>query len=418
VGHQHLDDEPKFTVYSVGFFTSFSAMMSCGYGSYTPVLPGEIWAFILVMITGGLVYAVLVAKLLTTFLEEKSTVLTYRKKMDRVSQYSKARRLPPALQAKIGEYYFWKLKKKRALDEQEVMKHLSMPLRKEIAMYTCRKLVRDVYFVGASQDPSLVSWFVSHVHSEIYLSGDWIFREGELPSHLYFLGSGEVELLLGEAAAPTKDRMGVVRDGGVFGEIGVVEDAKRHAYSARTTCVSDVYSLRREDVLEMMEVFPAAREGILDTLKERKLKIHSMEVQARNIGRLPRTSSLRSSSSEGSPVYAASARLEFLNPQSNGTAIPMHNKVGESSSGGGSIPLYTKGEGGILFKEGGGTVVAPPLYTTKADDLSPPRTPVESPLQSPIVQTLNSPRTENLRTPLRGKMPDSSAAEGNSPRKR
>ena len=76
------------------------------------------------------------------------------------------------------------------------------------------------------------------LHREIYRGGTTIFREGEAGNRAYVIESGEVEVW--REVGGERVRLGLVGEGGIFGEMALIDKAPRMASVGAledTTCV-------------------------------------------------------------------------------------------------------------------------------------------------------------------------------------
>jgi CRP-like cAMP-binding protein len=67
-------------------------------------------------------------------------------------------------------------------------------------------------------------------------AGTQIFREGDMGRNAFIVQSGEVEIWTGDA--DSRRRLGIIAQGGIFGEMALVDSSPRMASaSALTDCV-------------------------------------------------------------------------------------------------------------------------------------------------------------------------------------
>ena len=89
------------------------------------------------------------------------------------------------------------------------------------------------------------------LHREIYPAGTTIFREGEAGNRAYVIESGKVEVWREVGGEPV--RLGLVGQGGIFGEMALIDKAPRMASVSAlkdTTCVivtEDVFNKKLDE---------------------------------------------------------------------------------------------------------------------------------------------------------------------------
>jgi len=75
------------------------------------------------------------------------------------------------------------------------------------------------------------------LNRKVLAAGDYVFRQGEQASNAYIVQEGEVQIVRTKDGQDTV--LGVVGKGGIFGEMGLIDNKPRMA-SARATKASTV----------------------------------------------------------------------------------------------------------------------------------------------------------------------------------
>ncbi|XP_056435263.1 potassium/sodium hyperpolarization-activated cyclic nucleotide-gated channel 1-like [Gadus chalcogrammus] len=92
--------------YSWGVFRALSQMIALSYGSMdAPTNYVELWIVMVSMISGCMMYTVLVANATTMIANTDPTAKEYKSKMCRLEHYMTFMKLPPELQLRISKYY-------------------------------------------------------------------------------------------------------------------------------------------------------------------------------------------------------------------------------------------------------------------------------------------------------------------------
>ena len=104
---------------------------------------------------------------------------------------------------------------------------------------------------------------LAHTTSRRFAAGEWLIREGETDDALYFLGSGELEVLMPRGRGPAR-RLAVLRGGTVVGEQTFLDHQPRST-SIRALSEGEVFRFSREKFLVFSAREPAlARDLLLD----------------------------------------------------------------------------------------------------------------------------------------------------------
>ncbi len=112
-------------------------------------------------------------------------------------------------------------------------------------------------------DPLFLSQVIMSLRSKMVAAGDLVIRKNELGRELYLLARGEVEVL-DDAGKVIK----VLKDGDIFGEIGVLMSTPRTAnVRAKTGC--DLFVLDKADFSRILRDYPHFASNVLKIAKER-----------------------------------------------------------------------------------------------------------------------------------------------------
>jgi len=96
---------------------------------------------------------------------------------------------------RIRDSFEYRWKSQRIMDEHTILDELPVSLRTDVTTYNCRILLQNVPFFQ-NCEPGLIPTVVRLLAPNIFLSGDVIVRYGEFPSEVYFIQSGEVQIVL------------------------------------------------------------------------------------------------------------------------------------------------------------------------------------------------------------------------------
>jgi len=97
-------------------------------------------------------------------------------------------------------------------------------------------------FSSAATNQVLIERLVPYMKREAFAQGNALFRKGDAADKIYFIESGAVEV-------PEVRR--VLAKGSVFGEVGIFTPHLRRSASAICAQASVVYSIHRDEVLQL-----------------------------------------------------------------------------------------------------------------------------------------------------------------------
>jgi len=99
--------------------------------------------------------------------------------------------------------------------------------------------------------------------------GQTIFNQGEPADCMYFIQSGEVEVLRSEDGAERV--LARLSAGQYFGEMALLDSQPRNA-TVRAITAARMALLGKQNFLTMLRVLPSTREDVLKTVRERAMK--------------------------------------------------------------------------------------------------------------------------------------------------
>uniref|UniRef100_H3B1M5 Cyclic nucleotide-binding domain-containing protein n=1 Tax=Latimeria chalumnae TaxID=7897 RepID=H3B1M5_LATCH len=246
--------------YSFSVFRALSHMLCIGYGADN--LPSdtlEIWAVIISVLSGAMMYTIMLANVAALITNANPAVKAYRDKLNQVQDYMMYRNLPRALRNRIYDYYHIRYKGKW-FDETSLLQELSDSLKEEVLSHLCSKLVRSVPLF-CDRDPNFVRAVIVNLHYTVFQEGDIIIQEGAFGDKMFFIEKGSVLVQTGSYQKQ-------LSDGDFFGEICLVVKCYRTA-TVRALTICHLFSLSVRNFEEVLQMFPEVQEDILETASDR-----------------------------------------------------------------------------------------------------------------------------------------------------
>lgn len=249
-------DAPIFEQYITSLYWAFTTIATVGYGDITPVTLNEKLFAMMTMIMSSGVFAYTVGSIGSLISKQNAMENTYREQVVAVNSYMKKKSLPKSLQFRVRRYldYIWEVKKKKKLDEKQVLSLLSEPLRDEIYAHINANVIK-LCVVFDEYESYFIAQLTRTLENETYAPGDTIFAEGEISSKIYFILNGKIEIY----HQYTLSTFACLSSKQYFGEIAFFTGTPRSA-SARCSEFVDLLSLIRLNFLSLLEKFPEAKE--------------------------------------------------------------------------------------------------------------------------------------------------------------
>ena len=114
-----------------------------------------------------------------------------------------------------------------------------------------------------------LSMFASIVEHKQYPAGHWFFHPGDAGDVMYILLSGEVNIVINEKIVET------VRQGGMFGEMAVIDNRERSA-GARAATPCEAAALDQRQFLELVRTHPLFSIELMSVMTDRLRLLNQM----------------------------------------------------------------------------------------------------------------------------------------------
>eukprot|EP00002_Diphylleia_rotans_P019540 TRINITY_DN3775_c0_g1_i9.p1 TRINITY_DN3775_c0_g1~~TRINITY_DN3775_c0_g1_i9.p1 ORF type:complete len:1298 (-),score=207.53 TRINITY_DN3775_c0_g1_i9:18-3911(-) len=267
-GDSWLDDEkiaqsPPATQYLNALYWSIVVLTTIGFGDITPQNSAEIIVAICTMFTGAFFYGLLFGNIASVLSVLDASSSRLMQKTSRLHRYMNYHKLPEDLKQRIHSYFDVIWAREKGLDEQDITQDLPTGLRSEIAVYIHRNLVNKVAFFRATEDPGFINSLVLNLKPQVALPGEVIVREGDLPTEMYFLSRGSVEVTQNGTI------LSVLQDGSYFGEVSLIFQERRTA-TVKAVEYCELLMLTKADFDDSVKYFPDFARMIKDVAKERR----------------------------------------------------------------------------------------------------------------------------------------------------
>ncbi|XP_005745343.2 potassium/sodium hyperpolarization-activated cyclic nucleotide-gated channel 1-like [Pundamilia nyererei] len=253
VRKENLMNATVIVKYSWGVFRALSQMIALSYGSMdAPTNYVEMWIVMVSMVSGCLMYTVLVANATAMIANLDPAAKEYKSKMSRLEHYMAFMKLPPELQLRINNYYQARYGGKW-FDEKDVMDTVSSALKEQIVTVMCSRLLRNVPMFQ-NRDQSFINTVLLKLQYEVFQEGDIIVRQNVPGDRMFFIDHGQ-------ALVETDSYERELCDGDFFGETCVLNKGKHLAtVKALTDC--QCFSLSWDDFQDALEGFPDVRKDL------------------------------------------------------------------------------------------------------------------------------------------------------------
>ncbi|KAK3265393.1 hypothetical protein CYMTET_25921 [Cymbomonas tetramitiformis] len=239
--------------YVAAFYWALTTMTTVGYGDISPQTSRERICTIFVYVVGAVVYSSIFANVSMLLEKFDASGQRYRVKINAVNEMLRFYEVPSELADRVkgNVEYYWSLS--GGFDLHVVLDSLPLALRIDVCMSMYEKVVRKVPMFQ-SLDRALIAEMVIRLHPQAALPGEFVFREGDIGSEMWFVGRGMLHV-----TNETGDRIfNTIHAGAMFGE-NVLFFGRRRLASVRAANYVELYSITKDDFENIMVSFPDER---------------------------------------------------------------------------------------------------------------------------------------------------------------
>lgn len=246
-----ISDAPDaLTHYILSLYWSITTITTIGYGDITPKGNTQTVYTMFIQLIGAATYGYVIGNIASLLANIDVARAQYLEKMEKISTFMRFRKIPNEIQEQIRNYYTYLWESRRGYDEADVLADLPAPLEVKIAMYLNKDIIEKVpLFAGANED--LVRMICLSLQPEVFTPGDFIFRQGEPGSKMYFISRGSVDVVSEDG----NTIYATLREGNFFGEIALLLSQPRTA-SIRAVDYCDLYTLEKTAFQNILRDFP------------------------------------------------------------------------------------------------------------------------------------------------------------------
>ncbi len=241
---------PHFDQYLRGVYWCVTTIATIGYGDYTPSHDSNLQIIytIGVMIFGVGMYGFIIGNVASLIANMDVGRAAYQEKMEEINDFFRTRKVPPALQSRVRDYYAYLWETQKSVSPVSITEELPHTLSVEVLLFLNRTILSKVpLFTNANE--IFIREIVGLLRPMVFLPGDYIIRQGEYGDCMYFLSTGDVEVLVGDR------KVAQLGAGSPFGETALIQGEKRGA-SIRALTYCDVYKLAKSDFDALCSRYP------------------------------------------------------------------------------------------------------------------------------------------------------------------
>ncbi|XP_034549935.1 cyclic nucleotide-gated cation channel alpha-4 [Notolabrus celidotus] len=176
-----------------------------------------------------------------------------------VKAYLRSHHISKELRQRIDNWYQHLHINKKIMRENEILQQLPVHLRTEIAVSVHLPTLSKVT-IFQSCEKSLLEELVLKLNPQVFSPGEYVCRKGDVGHEMYIIKEGKLAVVADDGVT----EFAVLSEGNFFGEISILnikgnKSGNRRTANIRSIGYSDLFSLSKEDLTDVLSEFPAAK---------------------------------------------------------------------------------------------------------------------------------------------------------------
>jgi CRP-like cAMP-binding protein len=281
--------------YMVSVYWAFTTMTTVGYGDINVANDLERGFAIFAMLIGASVFGYVIGNVTVMMENFDQQAALHREKMDRVKEYLRDRKFPMATMKRIKKQFKYFYRKLSVFDSQEIVSAMPTGVTNDLLFKQYAPIIQRVPMLRDANKlfVALIAPSLKPFYAE---QGEFIFFEGELSTHMYFIFNGKVQLLLiadgtpgvddhvpaasgtapdASADAPEAELVvfGELENGSTIGETALMLHQPQ-LFSAVAATFCDMYSISKEELMATFDFFPDMQDLLMASAKETEAAVY------------------------------------------------------------------------------------------------------------------------------------------------
>ncbi|KAM9333278.1 voltage-gated inwardly rectifying potassium channel KCNH2 [Pholidichthys leucotaenia] len=247
--------------YVTALYFTFSSLTSVGFGNVSPNTNSEKIFSICVMLIGSLMYASIFGNVSAIIQRLYSGTARYHTQMLRVREFIRFHQIPNPLRQRLEEYFQHAWSYTNGIDMNAVLKGFPECLQADICLHLNRTLLQNCKAFKGSTKGCLraLAMKFKTTHAP---PGDTLVHAGDVLTALYFISRGSIEILREDVV------VAILGKNDIFGEpINLYSRPGKSNADVRALTYCDLHKILREDVLEVLDMYPEFAENFWNNLE-------------------------------------------------------------------------------------------------------------------------------------------------------
>lgn len=256
------DPDPVLT-YVRAVYWAFTTLTTVGYGDISAKTIGQMLYCCVTQVLGVGIFGYILSNVAGILARSDAAREHHMDNLDKVETYMNLHHIPNHLREKIRMYYHYMWMNKKGYQDDSLLADLPSKIQSELLLHINRGIVEKVPFLkGANSE--MLGELMNQLKTKVFVPSEKIFKIDEKGDALYFIQSGEVEIITRDGNV-----IATLSDGAFFGEMALISDKPRGATAkAKTYC--DVYLLEKDSFDLVANSYPSFKSHLQEVMEQRK----------------------------------------------------------------------------------------------------------------------------------------------------
>jgi CRP-like cAMP-binding protein len=319
IGRTAIVDAPTDSQYLMSFYWAVTTMTTVGYGDLNPKTDNEVIACIFSMILGTYIFSYVVGNISDLIGQLGGDEAIYREKMQAVTIFMHDHHVAKDLKLRVRKYYDYALTNPSVDLSTPELAELSLVVKRDLLKFFRKNvLASSILFHSAvgEKEQRIMLALLEDLKNLQYGPGDYVYFEGEVGRALFFVFSGELDIV----DPNEREVIATIKKGSFIGEDALLEDQERRTFSVRSRGWSHTLSLSVESLDYHMRDSPVLASNVRITARvrfgrlETAINSHKVLRRARHRGPVNGKKLLRVIARYGEQELGAKAATGKLKP--------------------------------------------------------------------------------------------------------
>lgn len=212
---------------------------------------------------GVLIFAVIVGSVGNVVSTMNQDQTDFQDTLDGIKFYMNYRQVDSDIQKRVLNCCDYIHERGISKDEKALLEKLPRRLHGELAAHLHMATLQHVELLQDCEQ-GLLYELILRLKFQLFSPNDYICRRGELAREMYIVKSGQLNCVSDDGETV----LGVLKAGSVFGQLSILnlsENGKgnKHPVAVRSVGYTDVYILKQEDVSDVLQEYPTARQNLI-----------------------------------------------------------------------------------------------------------------------------------------------------------